>query len=234
VPHSSWSVGRNALYTEAQALQQEQGWQAEYLIFTDDDVEVYADNKTANSYSLLHAALTNVQPAVASVGFRHGPKSKRNLCARAPCAPDIDAAFNAFHATAAPMLLPYDTFFEDQAWSCSQAIIIELMIAAMPEHVVQFNHLYAINNEHRTYPKKASIFLKPKNGLSQVAQYVKSRVSMCLRDQIGLLPIGKGAKCHSCEKTRACDASDDCASVDGSLSEPINYMDVVKCKPHLL
>lgn len=233
LPQSSWTVGRNSLYAEALKFQQEQGWRAEYVIFTDDDVELYGDNETANPYSLLHAALGNVQPAVAAVGFKGLSQSGRNRCGpRAPCAPDLDAAFNAFHATAAPILLPYDAEFESTSWHGSQAILIELMLASMPEHVVQFNHLFVINGVHRKYPRKP-IFKKPRSGFSEVALYLRKHVNRCLKERIGLESIGFSAKCHSCQKTSACESSAECFSNGSSFGKTMNYLDVVACKPYM-
>jgi hypothetical protein len=252
VPHSSWTSGRNELYAKAIALQQNQGWRAEYFVFTDDDVPINTAPENGDPYDLFHAALGNVQPAVAAVSFlkkgkkkvdKHGKKYTkyaRNVCGPiAPCAPDIDAAVNAFHATAAPMLLPYDTTFDDIDWWTSQGILIELMVAAMPEHVVQFNQLFTMNGVHRPYPRGyhgQHPCVKPKNGLSAAAQYVRTRVSDCLRDQIGLFRVGSWIKCQSCEKTCACQYSQDCKPVpecnsNFNASEPVNYADIIKCKP---
>jgi hypothetical protein len=250
VPDSSWTVGRNTLYAEARALQQQQGWRAEYLVFTDDDVELTVDGITAtgNPYDLFHAQLGNVQPAVAAVQALllqrkgHKPHLPRNSCGPAPCAPDIDAAVNAFHATAAPILLPYVTIFDDLDWWSSQGALIELMIASMGEHVVQFNNIHFMNGMHRPYPKGigAPPCVKPKSGgLSPVAQYLQPRVSECLRARIGLFDVGSSINCHACEKTCACAHSADCKPVPDLCqanfndSDPINYSDVVKCKPNL-
>jgi hypothetical protein len=260
VPHTSWTVGRNNLYAEARTVQQKQGWRAEYLVFTDDDVELFTAPANGNPYDLFHAALGNVQPAVGAVGFvdpKDVSKVQRNANCGAitPCAPDIDAAVNAFHATAAPMLLPYVTVWDDVDWWSSQGALIELMVASMPEHVVQFNQIFMMNSVHRPYPRggHASPCLKPKNGgFSPVALYLMPRVSECLRDQIGLYRVGSWIKCQACEKTCACASSADCkpgqasspggpgwaglqASCPANLnaSEPINYADVVKCKPNL-
>jgi hypothetical protein len=253
VPDSSWTVGRNTLYAKALALQQEQGWRAEYFVFTDDDVELHTAAKGWDPYDLFHAALGNVQPAVASVSFLdatkkygkgHHHKPERNVCGPiTPCAPDVDAAVNAFHATAAPILLPYVTYFDDRDWWSSQGALIELMVACMQDHAVQFNQLYIMNPVHRPYPRggRVSPSIKPlSGGLSEVAQYLQPRVSECMRDQIGLSFIGKG-KCQACEKTCACTHSLDCkpapdlCPAQTNASEPfyIDYADVVKCKPNL-
>jgi hypothetical protein len=259
VPDSSWTVGRNTLYAKARALQQKQGWRAEYYVFTDDDVELFTAN--GDPYDLFHASLVNVQPAVASVGYlkghhhhkkgHHHHKKKggivgdRNVCGPiAPCAPDIDAAVNAFHVTAAPLLLPYDTFFDDRDWWSAQGILIELMLVSMPEHVVQFNNIYLMNFQHRPYPRgddggRLPPCVKPKSGgLSEVAQYLQPRVSECMRDKLGMGVIGTGINCHACEATCACMYSADCSPVAEcestfNASEPINYADVVTCKPNL-
>jgi hypothetical protein len=248
VPNSSWTVGRNTLYAKARELQQNQGWRAEYIVITDDDVELKTDQDNRNPYDIFHAALRNVQPAVAAVAFAWPkdivvkmPSANRNHCGPVtPCAPDIDAAVNAFHATAAPMLLPYDTYFDDRDWWSSQAILIEMMVASMPEHVIQFNQIYTLNDIHRPYPRSYSICVKPKDGgLSEVAKYLKPRVNKCMRDQIGMFKVSSSINCHACEKTCACEYSDDCSPVPGSCeansnaSEIINYADVVKCKPNL-
>jgi hypothetical protein len=221
------------LYTEALKLQQEQGRRAEYLIFADYDAELFADSETTSPYALLHAALGNVQPAVAAVAFK-GWHEERNRCGpRAPCAPDIDASFNAFHRTAASMLLPYDTTFEGTCWAASQAILIELMLASMPEHVVQFNHLFVRNEVHSSYPRSDSVYQKPEFGFSEVALYLRKHVNGCLRERIGLESIGGlGAKCHSCQKTSACAVSAECFANDTSYGKTVNYMDVVACKPY--
>lgn len=233
LPHSSWTVGRNALYAEALKFQQEQGWRAEYLIFTDDDVELHADSKTMDPYSLLHASLGNVQPAVAAIGFAGTFGSPRNKCGpRTPCAPDIDAAFNAFHATAAPILLPYDEEFESKSWGASQAILIELMMASMPEHVVQFNQLSIVNAGHSSYPR-SHIWAKPESGFSELALYLRNNVNSCMRENIGLEQIGEGLGCHPCQKTSACEDSDVCLSRDSGSGNSVNYMDVVACKPFM-
>lgn len=150
-PNSTWTNGRNQLYEKALKIQQKQGWRYEYLIFTDDDIQLFAKDGNQNPYDLVHASLSNVQPAVAGVSAKILP---RNKCGPvAPCSADIDAAFAAFHATAAPMLLPYDTTFDADTWYASQAIMILLMGASMPEHVVQFNQVYYKNTLHRKYPK---------------------------------------------------------------------------------
>jgi hypothetical protein len=237
-PDTSWTAGRNALYAKALALQQQQGWRAEYLVFTDDDVQLFTTPGCGNPYDVFHAALGNVQPAVAGVGFK---QTARNICGPvAPCAPDIDAIFNAFHATAAPILLPYDTYFDDVDWWSAQGILIELMSASMPEHVVQFNQLWVTNGDHRAYPKSGVLCVKPADGgLSEVAKYLQPRVSECMRDQIGTVEVGSGATCQACEKSCACTLSADCSpapavcGATSNASEPINYADVVKCKPRL-
>jgi hypothetical protein len=138
------------------------------------------------------------------------------------------------------MLLPYDTFFDDRDWWSSQGILIELMVASMPEHVVQFNHIFMMNYAHRPYPRGGRLppCVKPKYGLSEVAQYLQPRVSECMRDLIGMGVLGTGFKCHACEKTCACQFSADCSPVSQceanfNATEPINYADVVKCKPNL-
>lgn len=236
LPGSSWTSGRNSLYAYASKLQQERGLRAEYLVFTDDDVEIYAENETADARSLFHTALSNVQPAVATVGCRqYNPtKEAQNRCgSNAPCAPDIDASFNAFHATAAPILLPYDEHFDKDDWWSSQAILIELMLASMPEHVVQFNRFFLKNTGHSEYPTDAKYMSKWGDDFTPVAKHLRKRVNACLRDRIGLVPIGAGAGCHRCQKTSACEASDACVPSGGSPAAPINYMDVVKCKPYM-
>jgi hypothetical protein len=259
VPNTSWAVGRNTLYAKALALQQKQGWRAEYLVFTDDDIELHTDDVNWNPYDLFHAALGNVQPAVASVRFhKYEGEWVRNACGPiAPCAPDIDAAVNAFHATAAPILLPYDTFFDDRDWWSSQGILIELMVASMPEHVVQFNQISITADMHRPYPKDLLCVKPITGGMSEVAKYLQPRVSKCMRDKIGLVDVGTGFKCQACEKTCACNHSADCkpapatndtltggcrtnaspvhfrSLASGRRAEPINYADVVRCKPNL-
>jgi hypothetical protein len=139
------------------------------------------------------------------------------------------------HATVAPMLLPYDPIFDDKDWWSSQAIIIELMVASMPEHIVQFNHIYFMNGFHRPYVRNPEVCVKPPDGgMSLVAEYLQPRVSKCMRDQIGKFVVGSSIKCHECETTCACEHSADCKPVGGcrtNASEPINYADVVKCKP---
>lgn len=269
-PGSTWTTGRNQLYEQAVKLQQKQGWQYEYLIFTDDDIQLFSRNETLNPYDVVHAALSNVQPAVASVP---GKIMSRNKCGPdgnainnieaphyvAPCSADIDAAFAAFHATAAPMLLPYDTSFDSETWYGSQAIMILLMGASMPDHVIQFNHLYYKNTQHRKYPKNIPI--------DQWISYVRKKANWCLKDVFDsneTTPVKPGvffagALCHKCRKpslkqakvwldTAACEESPQCfptsRQVAPSLIEsqsdvmqlwnhtdPIDYADVLQCKP---
>merc|ERR1740121_858474 len=75
--------------------------------------------------------------------------------------------------------------------------------------------------------------------MSEVAKYLQPRVSECMRDQIGIFGVGSGDQCHACQQTCACTVSADCkpapalCEATSNASEPINYADVVKCKPNL-
>merc|ERR1740121_2603083 len=98
-------------------------------------------------------------------------------------------------------------------WYSSQGIVIELMVASMPEHVVQFNQIYFMNSMHRPYPR-GLLCVKPEGGgMSEVAQYLQPRVSECMRDQIGRFKIGSSIECKACQKTDACNETADCKPV---------------------
>lgn len=255
MPKSTWTTGRNSLLKEAVKLQQRQGWRAEYLMLTDAESKLVVDVRAMfkllgpdvdvmrlNPYSMLHTALSNVQPAVAAIPFNSRllpiAFGKRNRCGDiiAPCAADVDAAFNAFHATAVPILLPYDPYFDKKSWWASQIILNELMMATMKEHVVHFNQFYIDNNDHSAYPRTSDSFDfgdrsgHGDSGSNDIAAYVRTRVSDCLRDSIGLYPQFKSAICHSCPKSSACQSSPECAT-GTALGAPLNYMDIIECKP---
>merc|ERR1711918_159457 len=119
-PNTTWTTGRNHLYEQALRLSRQHGWKSEYLIFADDDSPIIAVKSGVDPYSLLHAALRNVRPAVASPAF-----GVRNLLCEgvAPCTPNLDATFAAFHITAAPLLLPYDGHYDRFSWGISQGFL---------------------------------------------------------------------------------------------------------------
>jgi len=229
VNKTTWTTGRNALYNAALDLQHQQMWRAMYLIFTDHDSELRSSTKTGDPYSLLHLILGNIQPAVAGVGFGPG----RNNCGPvSPCAPDIDANFNAFHATAAPMFLPYDPSFDNSSWHVSQAIIIELLLATAPEFAVQLNQLTASNSRvHAPYPRETTDYSGTDHGFSNVQTYLRSRVNPCLRNRIGLhKAYGSGVACHKCALSSSCDVEQSCANRGPQTLK--NYLNMIQCKPY--
>jgi hypothetical protein len=254
------------MFERAKVIIPKNGWKTEYLIFTDDDSELFCLDKTKDPYTLMHSALKNAQPAVAAATFgdnsliaKHGAASGlgitgRNSCGpAAPCAPSIDAAFNAFHITAAPFLLPYDPHYDGVSWWLSQALMIQLMAAAVPDHVVQFNYLYAENKIHHKYPRHK---FPP---AAELTAYLEGRVSSCLRpamravndvvlisqnrdkqrgvgltrSQFGFVGGGGDDFCHSCKQTTACETSWDCVAAKSGQNpgEAVNYTQMVTCKP---
>merc|ERR1712007_41890 len=68
---------------------------------------------------------------------------------------DIDALWNAFHASAAPLYLPYHTVFDPISWWMSQAVIIRLLQETAPQHVATFpsSQFTVVNSIHRPYPR---------------------------------------------------------------------------------
>lgn len=229
---STWTAGRNALYAKARSLERQQQWQFEFLVFADADAQLKMHDQwsSANPYDVFHAALLNLQPAVSGVS----ENAVRNLCGpKVPCASDIDAKVNAFHATAAPIFLPYDATFDATSWHASQAILIELLLATAPESVVQFNQLFSTHAaKHTAYPRDSgACHRKPPNGLSRVATHVRSRVRPCLRKKVGLAQIGgKGFNCHKCAKSVPCMTSETCGP-PGQLPPLADYGASITCKP---
>ena len=146
IPKTSWTTGRNALYTEALRGQRTRGKREEYMIFCDRDagplavdasiVQCCASSATAlcniqpplpqeDPYAYLHRVLSSETPPVASV--RKSENISRNSCAMRACTSDSDAHFQAFHALASPLLLPYiDVMDHISIWN-SAAIMIELV-----------------------------------------------------------------------------------------------------------
>jgi len=232
-PGSTWTTGRNALYEESSRLQISQGTLAEYIIFMDDEAQLHPVDPNWNPYDLFHAALSNVQPAVATVAM--DIQMWRNHCGPvAPCAPDMDAFVTAFHATAASLLLPYSPAFDNESWIYSQGILIELMMGSMPDHVVQFNSVFAINSGHSDYPRDMSGLHKPEGGFSRIATYLRERVNGCLRDRIGNFHISGGAQCHPCQISSQCEVSPECPPSASSPAKRVDYRDIVECKPELM
>lgn len=231
VPGSTWTTGRNSLYAAAVKLIAEQGWKPEFLVFTDTDGKVFAKDKELLVYDSLHKALRNVQPAVASVGLGDA-RNKDFACAgiRAPCAPDTDAAYNAFHITAVDMFLPYEVAYDSRSWWASQAVLIELLLATIPNYVLQFNDFYLMQDvKHTSYPRCMAPFIKPFRGYSEVATGLRARVNSCLRERVGLVgPIGAGIGCHACALGDLCANSTECFTNLGTMR---NYSVIVPCGP---
>jgi len=159
LPESTWTTGRNALYNESRKFQVSLGWAFEYLVFSDDDLAFVGSRPTHIVLFQLHGALLQARPAVGALYLarsrRHCVGKNETNCA---CAGDIDALWNAFHASAAPFYLPYHTVFDRSSWWMSQAVIIRLLQETAPQHVVTFpTSQFAVNNsEHRPYPKSVS------------------------------------------------------------------------------
>jgi hypothetical protein len=263
VPGSTWTAGRNALYEHASAMVRQENWNTEYFIFMDEDCEISIvdPDEKMDAYSMIHTLLRNVQPAVASVSFRTFQdethriiQDPRNLCGpAAPCAPSIDAAFAAFHITAAPIFLPYDGHFDAASWWMSQALLIQVMAATIPEYVVQFNQVYVTNGAHRKYPRGLV-------SAENVTKYLEGRVNSCLQDGIRrtnsvvlksvdadlarphMKKRNKERYCRQCSISSACEASPFCLPKTSTTkfranrnevlnNELVNYAELVKCKP---
>mmetsp|Transcript_16865 Transcript_16865/g.28012 ORF Transcript_16865/g.28012 Transcript_16865/m.28012 type:complete len:399 (-) Transcript_16865:218-1414(-) len=166
IPNTTWTTGRNALYFAAVREHQRRGTQEQYLIFCDRDADISSERPfhgpmcpnfptcmpsgLSDPYEYLHELLRNETPAVAAVPMY---TLGRNKCSLRACSSDVDGLWAAFHALAAPLLLPYDARLDKVSIFNSQALMIELMDALFPHDIVQYNMFATTReNEHNRRP----------------------------------------------------------------------------------
>ena len=176
---STWSSGRNRLYHLALLRRR----RYLYYIFLDDDLE-FTFTKDVLSRGALRRRLGEsplrlferflrfYEPAVGLTNFcsRCGKMLSNgsyvaHLCcstrtaagmlpALLPATISFDAAFNAFHASVAPHLLPYKLKYEGQSWWESQKYIILASDVLFRGQVMRYNGVTVVNKNHGDYPQQ--------------------------------------------------------------------------------
>lgn len=216
--NTTWTTGRNALYQEASRIQRQQGWSHEYLVFADEDTGLRTEG-----FEKLHKRLSAMQPAVAAIGFR-------NRCDVIPCGGDVDANFNAVHATAAPLFLPYDSAFDNQTWWGSQNILIALLMGSAPDYVVEFHDIKFAARRTRQHAKYPRGMLE----VDVLVDHLAPKVSPCFRSRLlamkdDIRQVGRGRTCRSCSSLAGvCSSKGLCREFD---QQPRDYAKLVQCKP---
>lgn len=155
LPNSTWTQGRNAMYTLAQTLP----FAYEYFWFYDDDVVLELLDNTPKPLSLASTfrhCLRNLRAPPAVLVVQMGVRDER---CRHPtdlyrsCTHNYDAIINAFHHTSVALLHPYDTTYDTYLWWVSQAILITMASTIFPHGVFILPGIRAQNTAHRTYPR---------------------------------------------------------------------------------
>lgn len=227
---TTWTTGRNALYAEAVRLQAEQQWQFEYMVFSDADVQlkmVLPEHAGEDPYSIFHATLINTQPAVAGISM-----GAWGHCAPVlSCSPDMDAMLNAFHATAAPIFLPYDSSLDSHSWWLSQAIMVYDLLVTIPGSVVQLSQVGIVKemNMHSEYPR-GNVGMAFEHLVSTRKQNPCFIQSL---HRLGEQNLGHGVGCDgNCAMASTCSAA--AITCNGTNSRPplANYATQIACKPH--
>merc|ERR1719203_1165909 len=137
------------------------------------------------------------------------------------CATNIHARWNAFHATAAPIFLPYDTHFDSQSWWEPQAILRRKLAALARGHVlVYYGFGTHASTNHTPYPRGID---STKGDL-----YLDTKSRPCVKS----LLAEKKFICDRCPRGTLCDGKPSCGAVPPSLADPpVDYETLITCKP---
>ena len=131
-PRSTFAKGRNRLAEEAKKLEVKQGWRFNYFVFADEDmfnlrvvgnesvVTEHEHDKTAHTVNgyprpiyAFNKLLNIYRPARAgSNKLDDNQRTFKPLKWRCVVHPTVDVALEAFHRTAADVLLPYNPKFD--------------------------------------------------------------------------------------------------------------------------
>eukprot|EP01102_Stenamoeba_stenopodia_P018310 TRINITY_DN6690_c0_g1_i1.p1 TRINITY_DN6690_c0_g1~~TRINITY_DN6690_c0_g1_i1.p1 ORF type:complete len:387 (+),score=76.18 TRINITY_DN6690_c0_g1_i1:144-1304(+) len=160
-PKSTWTTGRNQLFTEAARMEEAQGWMYKYWIFMDEDFGVHckpealvAFNITKSQrqcWTLYEHFLKDWEPAVSTIKLEYSPSNNEE----AVSVYYFDAILNAFHAETRSLMFPYDSEFDPLSWYYSQVPIIHKSSLYFPNHVLQppERMMSGGNGLHRAYPR---------------------------------------------------------------------------------
>eukprot|EP01102_Stenamoeba_stenopodia_P018279 TRINITY_DN6678_c0_g1_i1.p1 TRINITY_DN6678_c0_g1~~TRINITY_DN6678_c0_g1_i1.p1 ORF type:complete len:260 (-),score=46.60 TRINITY_DN6678_c0_g1_i1:61-840(-) len=173
-PSSTWTTGRNQLYTEAVRMEEKQGWQYKYLIFMDEDFIIECKRDAVAAYNitrdnrqcwtLYERFLTQWEPAISTIRVGHSPTNHEE----ATSIYYLDAIINAFHADTRELMFPYDSEFDYLSWYYSQVPIIQKSALYYPNHVLQPpEHMLTGGNAlHRAYPRMIEFHIPNRKCLS--------------------------------------------------------------------
>ena len=167
LPNSTWTTGRNKLLKSAYQLEKDQGWCFEFLLYFDEDVyfsqrlashpETVITDKSSDDAQLLwlHNLLLRDRPMRASVSYKDVASRKYpwNTAASLECMQQchVDHLFMAYHRTATPFLLPYDSRFDAEDWWSSAYISNLFMAAVLPMHCAYYREILILNDDKQQH-----------------------------------------------------------------------------------
>ena len=183
-PHTTWTTGRNRLYSHILLEERRRGCQFLYHIFADADLELVGFNFSGKTYYIhsndssppvvlqLQDWLIYELPLIASAGFPYYDfllHPLQNNVSVTFSSTFFDAAFNIFSPRARQFLLPYCEAWDLVSWYHSQAILLCLNFFMFPKTALNVPMLVIRNDGH--YFSSSD---KP-NELDQASRYVRSK-----------------------------------------------------------
>jgi hypothetical protein len=153
VPHSTWSQGRNSLFSAAQSVVPNP---YQYYIALDEDVTLRCERMLGEASSdwaclyLFQAFLLEHQPPVAHLNTPFVPSLSGNVNSSHPARRtlQLDACFVAIHHAAMEMLIPYETRLDAISWWSSQ-VVFNQRILCFKGYVLGHNWIVVDNPSHR-------------------------------------------------------------------------------------
>ena len=177
LPKSTLTEGRNLLFRTAVELDKQRGWNVEYFIFSDEDMDsMYVHNKTEKRFlvdtlhadwraypraaSVIHRLLLTYRPVRAGANGHLGKYGSMPTSGQCKNMPISDEAFEAFHRSAVELLLPYDGMFDDFNW-WMPAIMLNTKVEVFfkPYAVIFEQILWCVQgqNKHGDYNRKGQV-----------------------------------------------------------------------------
>ena len=150
-PHSTFELGRSALYVSARLLELQQGWLYSYFVFLDDDVGL-----RTGSVAAFESELQLWQPAVAGPLF---PGHTSSITRVTPT-DHFDHLFIAYHREAVEVLFPKETQHNLGCWYHSDYLQISEQAVAFRNHLLLLPSMWVKDQKHREYPSKLCTFDK--------------------------------------------------------------------------
>lgn len=179
---STWSQGRNRLFSMGLRLEKKINARFDYFIFCDDDLELKTLKNVRDPIEEFIRFLDQTRPAVSVTRFRQKQWAKQNVTSIC----SFDAIMNAFHRDTLSVLLPYADVehFDAQSWWVSQMILERKACAIYGGNIFRSNIVEAYNQQHRTYPRVYGQYFSRESFVEMILKSIPIHLRQCINENL--------------------------------------------------